>query len=470
MAYDIPPPLQHKEKIVFGLTFEQLIYAAPAFLIIVFLIFGTKFPIEFSGSMSVGIIIVTIFFMYFDGRNKIVNMFLFLKNQEVKINTKQLDKIIDLQSLKDDVLGTSECKLAVIEVFPINLMIRQEDEKESIIFGFQKVLNCLDFPVQFHVSSTSINLSKHFQRLEKSSKDKNIYQSYKDFINEKISEEGINNRRFVILIKEKYGLDIQFTILQSKLSSIGIRSRRLDTYEILDYLYDSVACKRQKELKDGDIVDKFGQYLISPEKTVFYHDFFQTDDFFCKVLVVYGYPHSVEVGFLDKIISSSQNYDLSIHVEPFPIDLTMIQLNQELQKQQSDLYSDSKKGIINPSLEIKYKSTRKVLEDLQKGKQKLFNVSLYIMCKGKTREEVSLLANKVRAELEGLMIQSRTPVFQSMDSYKSVLPFAKDTLKIKRNIHTQGLSAFFPFSSPFLDIDDSGILLGLNKNGIPYIK
>ena len=41
---------------------------------------------------------------------------------------------------------------------------------------------------------------------------------------------------------------------------------------------------------------------------------------------------------------------------------------------------------------------------------------------------------------------------------------------MKRNIHTKGLSAFFPFSSPFLDIESEGILLGLNKNNIPYIK
>ncbi len=38
------------------------------------------------------------------------------------------------------------------------------------------------------------------------------------------------------------------------------------------------------------------------------------------------------------------------------------------------------------------------------------------------------------------------------------------SITMKRNIHTSGLSAFFPFSSPFLDIENEGILLlGLNK-------
>ncbi|MEK6922145.1 MAG: DUF87 domain-containing protein, partial [Nanoarchaeota archaeon] len=148
----------------------------------------------------------------------------------------------------------------------------------------------------------------------------------------------------------------------------------------------------------------------------------------------------------------------------------MIQLNRELQKQQADLYADSKKGILNPSLDIKFASTRKVLEDLQKGKQKLFHVSLYIMCKGATKKEVDVLAKKVKADLDGLMIQNSQPTFQMVDAYASMLPLAKNPLNIKQNIHTQGLSAFFPFSSPFLDIEHDGILLGLNKNKIPYIK
>jgi conjugal transfer ATP-binding protein TraC len=84
--------------------------------------------------------------------------------------------------------------------------------------------------------------------------------------------------------------------------------------------------------------------------------------------------------------------------------------------------------------------------------------------------EVDLLAKKIKADLDGLMIQSKIPSYQMMESYASTLPLANDKLKIKRNIHTEGLAAFFPFSSPFLDIEHDGILLGLNKNKIPYIK
>jgi hypothetical protein len=81
-----------------------------------------------------------------------------------------------------------------------------------------------------------------------------------------------------------------------------------------------------------------------------------------------------------------------------------------------------------------------------------------------------LLAKKVKADLDAQMIQSSIPTFQMMDAYASMLPLANNRLQIKRNIHSEGLAAFFPFSSPFLDIEADGILLGLNKNKIPYIK
>src|SRR3989338_6024936 len=63
-----------------------------------------------------------------------------------------------------------------------------------------------------------------------------------------------------------------------------------------------------------------------------------------------------------------------------------------------------------------------------------------------------------------------TPRYQQHIALKSVLPLGKNELNIKRNITTIGLSAFFPFTSQFLQLDESGILLGLNKNNIPIIK
>ena len=191
---------------------------------------------------------------------------------------------------------------------------------------------------------------------------------------------------------------------------------------------------------------------------------------FNRTIYVHGYPRSVETGFLDKIISTMGNFDLSMHIEPFDIETMMIFLNKELQKQGSDLYTAKAKNILSPSLEIKYKDTKAVLENLQKGKDKLFNISLYINCRAKSKEDLDLLTKLIQAELNSLLIIPKTPSFRMAQGFQSSSPLAMNKLKQIRSVPTEALSAFFPFTSSFLQADKTGVWLGQNKNNIPIIK
>lgn len=470
MGYDIPPNLQHKEKIMFGLTLEQLAYALPTLILCVFLL---KFNMNYYllGSIVILFWAIASFFMFFDGRHRLISWFNYRTKKEAEVSSDVLEKVVDVRKIENGIVEKTKSKLAVLEVIPMNFMIKTDEEKESVRLGFQKFLNSLDFPLQIHISSVPINLSDHFTQAHKKV-NKNmikLFNSYCDFIRKSIADNKVKNRKFYLIIQEKDNLEIQVKVCMEKLKEIGLKVSKLNDSELLNFLNSYIGQGRKKELKKEEIRNG-AHYLVAPEKVNFFPGQFIVDETFCKVLAVHGYPNNVEVGFLDKIISSGDTYDLSIHIEPYPIDMTMLMLNGELQKQQADLYSDSKKGIINPSLEIKYKSTRKILEDLQRGKQKLFNVSLYVMCRSKDENETNLLTKKVKADLNGLMIESRVPQFEMIDAYSSVLPLSNDVLKIKRNIHSEGLAAFFPFSSPFLDIENNGVLLGLNKNKIPYIK
>ena len=428
-----------------------------------------------SGSISLVIVFIAAFFMFFDGQGKIKNWFNHLRNPEIEVLSKELKQIVDIKSVKDEAIEQSNGRLAILEVIPMNFMLKTDEEKESIILSFQKFLNSLDFPVQIHITSLPITLTEHLEYTKEQVKNtkkkqlQKVVDSYCEFVQSSLDDNNILNRNFYLIIKEKDDLAMQITVCSEKLRSSGLKVRQLNKDQITNHFYSYMAHNKEKEAKEEEIKD-VAHHLFAPEKVKFYSDHYKIDKIFHKVVAVTGYPHSVEMNFLDNIISSSTNYDISIHIEPFPIETTMVHLNRQLQKQQSDIYVDSKKGIINPSLDIKFKSTRKVLEDLQKGKQKLFNVSLLIVCKCSTVEEANLLAKKVKADLDSLMIQSKAPQFQMMDAYASMLPLANNRLDIKRNIHTEGLAAFFPFSSPFLDVEHDGILLGLNKNKIPFIK
>jgi len=382
MSYDIPPPLQHKEKIVFGLTFEQLAYALPVIPLLIVIFFRLGLRWEIASIISAPFVLIAAFFMFFDGRKRLVYLISYLCNKEVKVNSKKLQEIVNIKKIDDGIVETAVSKLAVLEVIPLNFGIRTDEDKQSIILGFQKFLNSLDFPIQIHISSKTISVQDHFDYLEKKTKDyPALFQSYKQFIEASIVKNNIKNRKFHVIIPEKDDIDIQAKTCEDKLRSLGLKVNRVRNRALLSLFFEYISDKQKKELNENQIVEDYTHFLLAPKQITFFHDYFYVNKTYVQMVVVTGYPHSVEMGFLDRIISSGDNYDISLHIEPFPITDTMIQLNRELQKQQADLYADSQKGIINPSLDIKYKSTLKVLEELQKGQQKLFNVSLYIMCK-----------------------------------------------------------------------------------------
>ncbi len=374
-------------------------------------------------------------------------------------------------------------KIAILKIKPINFQILNEKEKEAITETFQKFLNSLDFPIQILMTTTNLDLEGYFNLLEKRVKEtikktenkiysKNL-KSYRTHIETVIKENKVMNRNFYIIVKESIAinLDIQISILQEKLDNLKIESDRLKDVEIKELLIDFFN-EEYKDKEPETTIDKdlLMHYLIAPKKIKNFRDYLSVDNKLNRIISASGYPRMVEPGFLDKVITTSGNFDLSIHIEPYSIESTMVMLNKQLQKQRADLYSSELKKTVNPSLEIKYKDTRNVLENLQKGQEKLFNVSLYINCKADDLEELNLLTKKIQSELNSIMIMPSIPSFRMVQGLKSTTPFAYDELKIKRNITTKALSAFFPFTSRFLEIDDSGIWFGSNKNNIPIVR
>jgi len=457
MTYEIPQQLEYKEKIIFGLTFKQLAYLfgfAP-FMLLIFLKTGlpTAFKviiIGFLGCFAVG-------FMFLNLDYHLKGWISWFRLREIKEKAK-LKQFSGIKEVKDDlIIRNDNIKLAVLKIEPINFSIKPQGAQEAIISAFQKFLNSLDFPIQIIMNTESLNLNDYFNEIKtkiiQRDKFRTLFEKYKKHIENLISQNDILNRNFYLIIPEKHDINIQINICQKKLENIGLKSSRVKTLEIRKII--------SKFLVSDDLYPKH------VENNPYY---LKLKDNYTRVLFAHGYPRSVEMGFLDKVVSLLGDFDLSLHIEPYDLESMMIMLNKELQKQRADLYAAQSKGILNPSLEIKYADTKAILENLQKGKEKLFNVSLYINCRAKTLEALTLLARKIESELNGLLIIPKYPMFRMTQAFQSCSPLAQNKLEMRRNVPTEALSAFFPFTSSFLSADKTGIWLGQNKNNIPIIK
>ena len=197
----------------------------------------------------------------------------------------------------------------------------------------------------------------------------------------------------------------------------------------------------------------------------------KTDDKWRRIIAADGYPRSVSDGWLDKLVSMSGNFDMAMHIEPLETNKVIRLLNKELRKQGSDINALAKKGDIIPtSLQIQNEDTKNVLRIIQKGEEKMFNVSIYVSPKADSLEELELLTKRVNATLNSVMIQPRIPTMRMLDGLKSIMPFAQDKLKITRNITSSALAACFPFTTSGLKIEENGVMFGVNTdNKIPII-
>ena len=393
--------------------------------------------------------------------------------------------------MKNELKKQEGKKIAVLRVESINYSIKPEDEKKAIIYAFQKFLNSLDFPIQILMHTGALNLGDYLNTIKKPKLNKKLranYQEYEDFLKKTVWENSILNKNFYIVIPETTDITIQIKICEDRLNSLNLRSHRLKDNELKEVINEVFNCQELPKSLKNDIdylkVVKEIESEEEVEKRIEIEKKLQEEDKtikidlnpkeklveFHRIIYAYGYPRMVESGFLDKLVSCSGNFDLSLHIQPCSVENTLVMLNKELQKQRADLYSAQLKGQLNPSLEIKYADTHKILEELQKGNEKLFNISLYLNCKANSLKDLNLLTRKIESELNSLLIIPRQALFRMLQGFRSCMPFAEDKLLVKRNITTSALSAFFPFTSSFFKFDSTGVWLGSNKNNIPIIR
>ncbi len=389
---------------------------------------------------------------------KIKNYYFYFKSRKFSLKQGDFSKYVGFNKIQDNVIIDSRNKkIAILKVNPVNFSIKLPEEKETIMLAFQKFLNSLDFPTQIIMNTEGLELDSYLKALKERTSgkgvDKNL-EEYSNFLNNTIHSKKIMNRVFYLVIPEQNDIEIQVNICIERFNALNLRVERLKDKELQILVSQFIP---QESVKNtNSIINSTNHFELNKR--------------FYRIMYASGYPRTVEAGFLDRIVSLLGDFNLSLHIKPYPIERMLIDLNKELQKQRSDLYAMQSKGIINPSLEIQYRDTRKTLESLQKGNERLFNISLYITCKADSLHELEILTRKVEAELNSIMILPKTANWRMIQGFRSSIPLGIDELNQYRNITTSALSAFFPFTSQFLQADNTGVWLGLNKNQIPIIK
>jgi len=174
----------------------------------------------------------------------------FSKNDTVRQRKKQkvqtIQNYMKISQIRNDTIILKNGGLrAVIEIEALNFNLKSETEQKAIIAGYESFVNTLTFPVQIVVRSTKMNIDPYLlnlrNRAEEHTNDllKEQTLDYANFIEKIVDVADIMQKRFYIVVPldESVKQSNTLSLVESGLSNVGLKVKRLSTDELIKLYY-----------------------------------------------------------------------------------------------------------------------------------------------------------------------------------------------------------------------------------------
>lgn len=192
--------------------------------------------------------------------------------------------------------------------------------------------------------------------------------------------------------------------------------------------------------------------------------YLEIGDTFVRTLFISGYPFVANTGWLNMLINFNHNIDISYHIEQVNPLLALPKLNRKITELESRKRAMLKGGkMIGSELTDPLESAIELKDKIQRGQEKLFQVSIYMTITANSLEELNKITTVLETVMASRLFYIKTATFRQLEGLQSILPRAENQLNQKRNLDSSSAALTFPFVSSEL-VQESGILYGINKS------
>ena len=221
--------------------------------------------------------------------------------------------------------------------------------------------------------------------------------------------------------------------------------------------------ERQKELNitfgEQDTVDILSYAGL--EENI---DHLNIDGVYMRTLYISGYPFVANSGWMDSLINFNHDTDISYHVHEVSALSALPKLHRKITELESTKRAMMRAGkIVGSEITDPLESAVELRDKIQRGQEKLFQMSIYICIRAESLEELNKITKLLEATLSARLFYSKVARYQQLEALQSILPRAEDQLAQKRNLDSSSAALTFPFMSSEL-VQESGILYGVNKS------
>lgn len=422
---------------------------------------------------------------------------------------------LPVREIRNGIIETTDDRyVKIIEILPINFLLRSSEEQYNIISSFATWLKISPMKLQFKSVSRKADSDKHVAMVrEELSREENqqcrqLGEEYLRLIKDVGNKEALSRRFFLIFQYEPpagkrssgesyadiYGM-IQTAVQNAKTyfmqcgnAIVQPEDEDAFTAEVLYMFFNRSSCVNEpfQSRVERVIVDTMqakGKIIgldavpyirpanfIAPRGIDFSHyNFVVMDGMYYSVMHIRrnGFPHTVRGGWMSSLINAGEGVDIDVHLRRENRGKTLDKVAQRIRLNRTKLRGMQDTSTDYEELTGSIQSGYYIKSGIANNNEDLFYMSVFITISARTYEELLWRRGQMTDLLKSMDMYINECNFRQEAALRSVMPFLcidpNIEKKAQRNILTSGAASTYMFTS-FEMSDDSGVLLGINRH------
>lgn len=422
---------------------------------------------------------------------------------------------LPVRDIRNGIIETTDDRyVKIIEILPINFLLRSSEEQYNIISSFASWLKISPMKLQFKSVSRKADSDKHVAMVrEELSREENqqcrqLGEEYLRLIKDVGNKEALSRRFFLIFQYEPpagkrssgesyadiYGM-IQTAVQNAKTyfmqcgnAIVQPEDEDAFTAEVLYMFFNRSSCVNEpfQSRVERVVVDTMkakGKIIgldavphirpanfIAPRGIDFsYYNFVVMDGMYYSVMHIRrnGFPHTVRGGWMSSLINAGEGVDIDVHLRRENRGKTLDKVAQRIRLNRTKLRGMQDTSTDYEELTGSIQSGYYIKSGIANNNEDLFYMSVFITISARTYEELLWRRGQMTDLLKSMDMYVGDCNFRQEAALRSVMPFLcidpNIEKKAQRNILTSGAASTYMFTS-FEMSDDSGVLLGINRH------
>ena len=422
---------------------------------------------------------------------------------------------LPVREIRNGIIETTDDRyVKIIEILPINFLLRSSEEQYNIISSFASWLKISPMKLQFKSMSRKADSDKHVAMVrEELSREENqqcrqLGEEYLRLIKDVGNKEALSRRFFLIFQYEPpagkrssgesyadiYGM-IQTAVQNAKTyfmqcgnAIVQPEDEDAFTAEVLYMFFNRSSCVNEpfQSRVERVVVDTMkakGKIIgldavphirpanfIAPRGIDFsYYNFVVMDGMYYSVMHIRrnGFPHTVRGGWMSSLINAGEGVDIDVHLRRENRGKTLDKVAQRIRLNRTKLRGMQDTSTDYEELTGSIQSGYYIKSGIANNNEDLFYMSVLITISARTYEELLWRRGQMTDLLKSMDMYINECNFRQEAALRSVMPFLcidpNIEKKAQRNILTSGAASTYMFTS-FEMSDDSGVLLGINRH------